>query len=231
MADNLFAEIFWMINIMKQQVLPGLSLHKICKSFAKKKIFNDLSYQFPFGCYAITGANGIGKSTLLAIMSGAIKPDSGQISINGIDLRSRGKAAKKQLAYIPDKATIYPFITGKEFIHFIKYAKQENNAPEIQTTLEDLHLLAFLNTSFADMSLGTQKKFMLAAALIGNPSIMLMDEPSNALDEAAKEFLRKYIQDNTNKKVIIFASHDTDFITGVAAKELKIGNSNILLDP
>ena len=227
MADNLFIGT----ADMNQQVLPNLILHRICKSYENKEIFDNLSYEFNLGCYAITGANGIGKSTLLAMMAGAVKPDSGQISINGIDLKLKGKMAKMQLAYIPDKAPIYPFITGLEFIHFIKYAKQVNDTAEIQIALENFKLLPFLNNTFADMSLGTQKKFMIAAALIGSPSVMLFDEPSNALDEDAREFLCRYVQDNISKKVMIFASHDRNFISSVATQELhllSLPNSNFI---
>src|SRR6476620_3809834 len=115
----------------------SLKLQNVAKSFQGKQLFECLSFEFNPGIYAIEGANGIGKSTILTMMTGSISSDVGNIIINGVDLHKYPVVAKKHLSYIPDKAMIYPFVKGKEFINFITAIKEASPCKETKSLIYD----------------------------------------------------------------------------------------------
>lgn len=190
----------------------SFELQNVSKSFSGKSIFENLSYQFYSGCYAILGANGAGKSTLLELMAGALPTDSGQILVNNINLEKDPVLARKQLGYIPDKTMIYPFIKGNEFLHFICGIKKTQFNEDVSLLLQQFQLENCIELTFGEMSLGTQKKFMILAGLIGNPSVVILDEPTNGLDVLSQEALINYINLHKQNKIFIIASHDAQVL-------------------
>lgn len=144
---------------------PLLKLHQVYKSFSGKMVIQNLSLEFTTGFSAVLGENGTGKSTLLAMMAGAIPYDKGSLFINGNELSKSPVAAKKYLSYLPDKNLFYPFIKGSEFLHLIANIKKaELNTLEVKKLITDFKLEHYMNISFKEMSLGTQKKFMVVCS-------------------------------------------------------------------
>lgn len=199
-----------------------LRCERITKSYNEHQIFHDLSYHFDTGIYAIQGPNGIGKTTLLEIFSGAIAADFGDVWIKSINLNKSPLAARLCLSFVPDESPIYPFMSGIELLEFVAMAKKTRLGAEIMQLVEQFGLSQYLNTRFSAMSLGTQKKFMLCAAWIGEPQVLLLDEPSNGLDIAARELLAGLLQERRQSRLILFSTHDADFIAACAAKVLSM---------
>jgi ABC-2 type transport system ATP-binding protein len=200
---------------------PLLKLHQLYKSFSNNIVITNLSLEFTTGFSAVLGENGTGKSTLLAIMAGVIPYDKGSLFINGHELSKSPLAAKKYFSYLPDKNLFYPFIKGSEFLHLIANIKKTKlHTLEINKLISDFKLEHYMDIPFKEMSLGTQKKFMLVAAIIGDPPILIMDEPSNALEKNSKEVLINYLQDNVDKKILIVATHDQELIHQIKGKKI-----------
>ncbi|MEO8400847.1 MAG: ABC transporter ATP-binding protein [Gammaproteobacteria bacterium] len=199
-----------------------LKLENISKSFFLKKVFENLSYEFTPGCYAIVGSNGAGKSTLLSIMSGSISSDSGFISINDINLTKHSVKAKRHISYVTDEVLVYPFMTGKELLKFICAAKKSEISSETEKLLTGFNIHDFMHVCFSEMSLGTQRKFLLAASTISNPDIYIFDEPTNAIEQSSREFFINYLLGIKDKKIIIFSTHDKELINCLNAKELRL---------
>jgi ABC-2 type transport system ATP-binding protein len=201
-----------------------LVLDKICKSFGEKQVFNGLSHSFLPGCYALTGPNGVGKSTLLSLISGSDSFDSGRVVICGADLKSKSVIAKKSIAFVPDKSVIFPFMTGREFISLISRVRKIKDLSLTEKLLSDFRLDPHYSKPFSDLSLGTQKKMLIVAALIGEPAVLLMDEPTNAIDDDAKSVLINYLHSYRSKKVILCSTHDEDFISRLSMKKIKLSD-------
>ncbi len=197
----------------------------ITKSYGNRQIFHDLNYRLTSGIYAVQGHNGIGKSTLLGIMSGAIEADKGDVWINDISMSISPVSARQLVSYVPDESPIYPFMTGQDLLNFVAMAKKANVDSNIMQLVERFGLTTYINSRFSTMSLGTQKKFMLCAAWIGDPTAIFLDEPSNGLDIDARELLARLIQTYREPRLIVFATHDIDFISACHAKVLNIDQS------
>ncbi len=201
--------------------LTSMEVRNIGKKYKQHVIYEEFSYIFNTGCYAINGPNGCGKSTFLRIITGAEPIETGYVSIGPISLRKNPVLFKKKIGYCPDKLSIYPFITGREFIHFIKLAKNSKDE-DTKELFDSFNIQPFMDKRFEEMSLGTQKKFMLIGALIGNPIIIILDEPTNELDSNTKEVIINYLNSVKKEKIIIFSSHDLSLINMVNATILKL---------
>nr|WP_229429999.1 ABC transporter ATP-binding protein [Pseudoduganella umbonata] len=188
------------------------------KSFGNRKILHGAGGSFAPGIHALRGPNGIGKSTLLRMLAGIVEPDAGTIRIGSHSLADAPLAAKARLSYVPDECPGYPFMRGNEFLRFVAWAKGCKLEAGVMDIAQRLGLGAHLDTRFADMSLGTQKKTMLAAAWIGAPLVMLFDEPSNGLDAAARDVLIGLMQDMREGCTMLVSTHDEYFVDALGAR-------------
>ena len=198
-----------------------LRFENLCKSFGPKSVLRNLSGHFTHGAFALRGPNGIGKSTLLAVLSGALEPDSGAVWIDQHSLRDAPVAARSRLAYAPDECPVYPYMTGRELLAFVAFARRCALASEVLALVSRFGLDHHLDTRCGDMSLGTQKKLMLAAAWIGEPCVMLFDEPSNGLDAAARLVLIELLCARSAANVVLVSTHDHDFAQAIGASVIE----------
>ena len=192
----------------------------ITKAFGWHAVFRGIDDDLAPGVYALQGANGSGKSTLLGILSGAIVPDAGDVWIDGVSLNADPLAARQRLSYAPDESPIYPFMGGRDLLDFVAMAKQAKVDSAMLDLAAQLGLSPSMQTRFGAMSLGTQKKFLLCAAWIGEPRVMLRDEPSNGLDTRARKLLAQRIRARGPQSLTLFASHDTGFVEACGATVL-----------
>lgn len=198
-----------------------LRFEGICKSYGARRILRDLSRGFTPGVHALRGPNGIGKSTLLRVLAGIEEPDAGTVWIAGIDLQADPAAAKARLAYAPDECPVYPFMTGRELLAFVAWAKACEVSAAVLDIVERFGLARHLDTRCGDMSLGTQKKLMIAAAWIGEPSVLLLDEPSNGLDANARALLIELLAAKSRDAVVLVSTHDQEFARALGAQVIE----------
>ncbi|MEO7496111.1 MAG: ABC transporter ATP-binding protein [Massilia sp.] len=194
-----------------------LRFEHLCKSYGDKRVLNKVSGHLVRGTFALRGPNGIGKSTLLGVLAGAVDADSGAVWIDQQALGEAPLAARQRLAYAPDECPVYPFMTGHELLAFVAFAKQCALAPQVNEIVAGFGLGAHLGKRCGEMSLGTQKKLMLAALWIGDPRVMLLDEPSNGLDAAARALLIDLLHARSSASVILVSTHDHEFAQAIGA--------------
>jgi ABC-2 type transport system ATP-binding protein len=195
-----------------------LRFEGLCKSYGARQVLRSLNLACAPGAFVLRGPNGVGKSTLLRVLAGATPADSGAVWIDGRPLHAEPVAAKLRLAYAPDESPVYPFITGRELLAFVAHAKRCAVAPQVHAIVERLGLDRHLDTRCGAMSLGTQKKLMLAAAWIGDPAVLLLDEPSNGLDVDANAVLVELLREKSAHAVVFVSSHDQALARAIAAR-------------
>lgn len=195
-----------------------LRFEGISKSYGARQVLRGLRHSFSPGVHALRGPNGIGKSTLLRVLAGIEEPDGGTVWIAGLDLQADPAAAKARLAYAPDECPVYPFMTGRELLAFVAWAKACEVSAAVLDIVERFGLARHLDTRCGAMSLGTQKKLMIAAAWIGEPAVLLFDEPSNGLDADARALLIELLAAKGRDAVVLVSTHDQDFARALGAK-------------
>jgi ABC-type multidrug transport system ATPase subunit len=192
----------------------------LCKAYGGRLVLDRASLGLGCGVFALQGANGIGKSTLLSLLAGSQSPDAGDIWIEDLSLLRFPIAAKRRLSYVPDQSPIYPFISGENLLAFVAKTKRCRVDAAVLELAQRFGLNEHFDTPFGVLSLGTQKKFMLAAASIGEPSVQLLDEPSNGLDIAARATLAELLRGSSGSRTVLLTTHDADFVAMAGATVL-----------
>ncbi|MBB6133478.1 ABC-type multidrug transport system ATPase subunit [Massilia aurea] len=192
-----------------------LTAEGLCMRYGGQVVFEDLHLAFGAGAVALVGRNGAGKSTLLALLAGLDAPQAGRVLVCGHDL-ARGQGARAALAWVPDASVAYDFMTGDEFLRMVQALR--GCAGPHRALLEGFGIAAYLGARFGDMSLGTRKKLMLAAGLMGDAQVVLMDEPTNGIDADARAFLVDQIKARAHKRLVLFSTHDRDLIALTGAR-------------
>lgn len=166
--------------------------------------------------YSLVGANGAGKSTLLRMLVGITEPDSGRLLICGESLENRAASTRKRLGYLPEELVLYDRLTGKEYLELVAGLK-EADSTRIPEELGFFELLPAQNKLVGGYSLGMRKKLGLAAAMLGSPEVLVLDEPLNGLDVEMMRKLRHRIEDERkNGRALLVASHVMSFVERIS---------------
>ncbi|WUR12200.1 ABC transporter ATP-binding protein [[Empedobacter] haloabium] len=203
--------------------IPLLAVDGLAMRFGAQHLFNGLDFTAGPGAVALVGPNGTGKSTLLTLLAGITTPQAGTIRIAGHALTQAPREAKQRLAYVPDESVAYDFMTGAQFLGMVDALRGTRDLAHAAPLIAGLGLTAHMGKRFAAMSLGTRKKFMLAAGLMGDAPVVLMDEPTNGIDAAAKAWLAELIRQQGASRLLLFSTHDNELIEATGARLLHLG--------
>jgi ABC-type multidrug transport system ATPase subunit len=199
--------------------LSGLAVSDLAKRFGRRRVLSGLGFECERGeIVAVTGDNGSGKSTLLAILAGVIEPDRGAATLGGEALIGRRAPARKRIGYVPEAADPPGQMTAADL--FTLVAALKGAAPPSPEQIELLELDALLAQSIGSMSLGQRRRVCLAAALVGDPDLLILDEPSNGLDAGGIDALTTLVLGRPGCAVL--ATHDRELIERLEATELSL---------
>lgn len=162
--------------------------------------------------YALLGANGAGKSSLIRVILGIAAADSGRVTVCGQDLAKNARAAKKHIGYLPEELFLYERLTGREYLHLVAGLK-EADASTVAAEIEFFELQEAQGKWVGGYSLGMRKKLGLAAAMIGAPDVLVLDEPLNGLDVEMMRKLRARLgAERSAGRAILISSHVMSFV-------------------
>jgi ABC-2 type transport system ATP-binding protein len=166
--------------------------------------------------YSLIGANGAGKSTLIRMIVGITEPDAGRILICGEDLAHRLPKTKRHLGYLPEELILYDRLTGREYLELVAGLKESDPSP-ITDEIDFFELSQVAQKLVGAYSLGMRKKLGLAAAMIGSPDILVLDEPLNGLDVEMMRKLRLRIESERERgRALLVSSHVMSFVERVS---------------
>lgn len=205
-----------------------LSVSGVTKHYDGKNGISDICFSCEDGeTAAIIGPNGAGKSTLLKVMAGILKADEGSVLINGYDMREY--ANRKRIGHMPDRMELSRRLTPREFLHMISDYKYGGRfKEEIEQALSAFGLTEYQNQDFQKLSMGNQKKTAIIAAFLGDPQLIILDEPTNGVDTAGIITLKEYIRAAQKEgKIIVFSSHILDFTDGISDNNIFLKNGRI----
>ena len=219
-----------------------LKVENISKHFGNLKAVDELSFEVAAGeVFGFLGQNGSGKSTTIRMLLSLIHPTSGTIELLGKSLQKERNQILEQVGAIIERPDLYPYLSAREHLQlFAKVRKQKIKANAIEDTLDKVGLLDRAKDKVQTFSLGMKQRLGIAIALVHNPQLIILDEPTNGLDPQGIADIRKLIQDLAKEgKTILVSSHLLAEIEQVATQILIIhkgkkvveGNTQALLDP
>jgi len=211
-----------------------LEARSLCKSFGPIQAVKDLSFSLEKGTVlGFLGPNGAGKSTTMRMLTGYLAPTRGTALIQGHDVRSDALAARQCLGYLPEGAPLYAEMTVRQFLIFI--ARMRNiPAAEISTrlgeTLERLSLTEVACQTIETLSKGFRRRVGIAQALIHDPCVLILDEPTDGLDPNQKRDVRRLIQGMSDDKLIIISTHILEEVSALCNRVMIIANGQLQAD-
>lgn len=196
-----------------------LELNNVIKSYGKKFAVNGLSIVFKPGIYGILGPNGAGKSTTMRMVCTVEKPGKGNITYNGSDIYAMGSEYRDKIGYVPQKVGYYPDYTALMFLKYIAGLKGITNEEKvIKECLGIVNLWDVRDKKLRGFSGGMKQRVNIAQALLNNPEILILDEPTAGLDPDERMNLKNLVSSFSDEKIIIFATHIVPDVEDIAGR-------------
>lgn len=209
-----------------------IEVRHLTKRYGTHPAVEDLSFTVEKGkIYGFLGPNGAGKSTTMNILTGCLAATSGEVRINGFDIFEEPKEAKKCIGYLPEQPPVYPGRTVREYLRFVAEAKGVKKGdidPEIRRVMEATGIEDYENRLIRHMSKGYRQRVGIAEALIGDPEVIVLDEPTVGLDPQQIVEIRSLIASLKEDHTVILSSHILSEVQSVCEKVIIINRGRIV---
>ena len=179
------------------------------------------------------GPNGAGKTTTMRMLTGFIEPDSGTASICGTSILTNPVIAKKHMGYLPEGAPLYGDMTVHQLLKFIAEVRQlspKQFKNRLDAVTEQLHLDAVMYQTIETLSKGFKRRVGLAQAILHDPNVLILDEPTDGLDPVQKHEVRILIKQMAQTKAIIISTHILEEVEAVCSRTMIIARGKLLVD-
>lgn len=208
-----------------------LKITDLTKKYGEKVALRGFTYTFHEGIYGILGANGAGKSTLMNLITDNVRRDGGEILWNGTEIRKLGKTFRRQVGYMPQQQGMYNDYSARAFLRYVAEIKEippKAAKPQIEELLELVGLREAAHRKVGGFSGGMRQRVLLAQALLGDPQVLILDEPTAGLDPKERLRLRRYIAELGQNRVVFLTTHIVSDIESIAGEILLMKDGSLL---
>ncbi|MFI3325198.1 MAG: ABC transporter ATP-binding protein [Clostridia bacterium] len=206
-----------------------LCLKNITKEYKDITAVNDVNYTFTNGVYALLGANGSGKSTLMRMICGVLQPNNGEITFDGIDVLK--EEYRDILGYLPQDFGYYPNFTAMEFLLYIASLKgipKDRAKQKANELLETVSLTKWKKKKIKKFSGGMRQRLGIAQAMLNNPKILILDEPTAGLDPKERVRFRNLISSLGKDRIVLLSTHIVSDIEHIANQIIVMKNGEFI---
>ena len=211
-----------------------IEVKNLTKQYGKIKAVDNISFSIkPGEVVGFLGPNGAGKTTTMSMMTGFISATKGEITIDGIDVTAEPERAKKQIGYLPDTPPVYLDLKVKEYLNFaaeIKGVKGKERNLAVQYVMEQTSIADIPGRLIKNLSRGYKQRVGLAQAMLGNPKVIIMDEPTIGLDPKQILEMRDVIKNLGTKHTVILSSHIMQEVSAVCDRVMIINKGKIVAE-
>ena len=207
-----------------------ITISHLTKRFGDKTALDDVSLVLDSGVHALLGPNGAGKSTLINILTDSIVRDQGEVLCNDHEITKLGAKYRELLGYMPQQQRLYENYTAEEFLKYMAAVKGIATATagkQIAELLQVVNLWEVRRKKVGGFSGGMKQRVLLAQALLGNPRLLILDEPTAGLDPSERINIRNYIAAVAQKMIVLFATHVVSDIECIAKDVILIRDGRI----
>ena len=209
-----------------------IQVENITKKYGNFIAVENINFEIEEGeIVGFLGPNGAGKSTTMNMITGFIEPTSGKIVVDGYDISKKPKKAKRQIGYMPEGVPLYSDLTVKEFVTYmaeIKNVDKKEKKQMVQKVLEETGLLDVQNKLNKNLSRGYKQRVSMAGALVGNPKVIILDEPTVGLDPKQVTEIRALIKKLGENHTVILSSHILSEVSQICNRVIIINKGQIV---
>lgn len=206
----------------------------LTKHYGPLRAVDDVTFKVgPAEVLGFLGPNGAGKTTTMRIIAGFLQPTSGKASVCGFDIDTQGIEAKRRIGYLPEGAPSYPEMTPRSFLEFVADARglpPLRRKKRIDEIIGLLHLDSVIEQSIDTLSKGFRRRVGLAQAILHDPEVLILDEPTDGLDPNQKHEVRQLINSMAPNKIIVISTHLLEEVDAVCNRAIVIAHGRILAD-
>lgn len=211
-----------------------IEIKNLQKSFGDFRAVDGVSFSVkPGEVLGFLGPNGAGKSTTMRMITGYLTPTGGEVQIAGVDVQADPIAAKKRIGYLPEGAPLYPDMSPRTLLEFIAEAREipaADRAKRIEEIAAKVNITGVLDQQIETLSKGYKRRVGLAQAIIHDPEILILDEPTDGLDPNQKHEVRQLIEEMSKDKVIILSTHILEEVDAVCTRAIIITHGKVVYD-
>lgn len=209
-----------------------IQIKNLTKKYGNFVAVDNLTFEINNGeIIGLLGQNGAGKTTTMNMITGFIEPTEGNILIDGEDILKNGKNIRKKIGYMPENTPLYKDLTVKEFVKFmaeLKYVSKSEIKKEVEEILKKVGIIDVKNKLIKNLSRGYKQRVSLAGALIGNPEILILDEPTVGLDPKQIVEIRELIKELGKSRTVILSSHILSEVSQICEKVIIINKGKLV---
>ena len=211
-----------------------VTIENLSKAFGPILAVDRVSFSIQQGdVLGFLGPNGAGKSTTMKMITGFLTPTSGTVSINGHDIQDQALEAKRNIGYLPEGAPAYQDMTPEGFLTFIAQMRGYRGTEvqrRVSDTVEKVNLSSVLDQRIETLSKGFKRRVGLAQAILHDPQVLVLDEPTDGLDPNQKHEVRSLITTMAREKAIILSTHILEEVHAVCTRAIIIANGKVVVD-
>ena len=209
-----------------------IKVENVTKKYGNYVAVDNMNFEVKEGeIVGFLGPNGAGKTTTMSMITGFIEPTNGTIEINGYNVSKKAKKAKREIGYMPETTPLYSELTPKEFVRYmaeLKGVPRKTRKEEIQRVLKAVNIEDVQNKLIKNLSRGYKQRVSLAGALVGNPKVLILDEPTVGLDPKQVTQIRSLIKSLRKDHTVILSSHILSEISQICEKVIIINKGKLI---
>ncbi len=211
-----------------------IEIEDLVRTFGRLTAVGGISFSVDKGeVLGFLGPNGAGKSTTMKVITGFLTPTAGKVSVCGHDVEAEPIAAKRSIGYLPEGAPLYPDMTPRRFLDFIADVRGLAGAERrqgIERVIELVHLQEVLDQTIDTLSKGFRCRVGLAQAMLHDPRVLILDEPTDGLDPNQKHEVRTLIRNMAAEKAIVISTHILEEVEAVCTRAIVIARGRIVAE-